>query len=313
MMGLSQLRIELVVATGIVGASLIAATLSGCQTDSTSSPGQGGLMSQFNRSPNGQQPAAYGQQSPYSSANGMAMAQNGAMQQNPSMSPYAGMTPANGMSSVGSLSPSMSMAQTGYPDNRQAFMTEAQRIGAQQGLSAQDVVAMSRSGMTDQQIALAVSQRGEALRSTPGVGAYLAQNGVNPAVLNGPGMSAGSYPAFGPQPFPSQMGFPTSGQAATPQAAPQQYASAQYGSPQYTTQQYSGQPVAQMSYQNAGQSAPYAATPATGSFPTASAETGPAQGASYDSSSSQGTAAGSAFDQSASAGSPAQSWRPMAR
>jgi hypothetical protein len=313
MMGLSQLRVELVVATGIVGASLIAATLSGCQTDTMSSPGQGGLLSQFNRGPNGQQPAAYGQQNPYAAANGTAMAQNGAMQQNPSMSPYAGMQPANGMSSVGGLSPSTSMAQAGYPDNRQAFMTETQRIGAQHGLSAQDIVAMSRSGMTDQQIALAISQRGDTLRSTPGVGAYLAQNGVNPAVLNGPGMSAASYPAFGAQPFSSQMGFPASSQPAAPQVAPQQYASAQNASPQYQTQQYASQPVTQMAYQTAGQSTPYTATSATGSFPTAQGDTGPAQGTSYDSSSSQGTATGSPFDQSAAAGAPAQSWRPMAR
>ena len=50
-------------------------------------------------------------------------------------------------------------------------------------LSAQDVVAMARSGQSEQQIAMAVQQRGANLRSTPGVSQYLAQNGVNPAVL----------------------------------------------------------------------------------------------------------------------------------
>jgi hypothetical protein len=334
MMGLSQLRVELVVATGIIGASLIAATLSGCQTDSMTPPGQGGLLSQFNHTPGGQQ-AGYpnAQQSPYSSANGMSMAQNGgmpqgqAMPQGQSMSPYAGMTPTNGMSPAGGMSPSMGMAQSGYPDNRQAFMSETQRIGAQQGISAQDIVAMSRSGMTDQQIAMAVSQRGDTLRSTPGVGAYLAQNGVNPAVLNGTAPSAGNYPPLQGQPFPSQTGFPTSSQSAAPQYTAAQYqaaqpANSQYAGQQYPAQQYATQPVAQMSYQNAGPATPFSAVSATGSsptmqgggFPTAQAESGAMQPTSFDSSSSSPAAAsGAAMDSSTANAMPAQSWRPMAR
>ncbi len=42
---------------------------------------------------------------------------------------------------------------------------------------------MQRSGVPDQQIAMAIQQRGANLRATPGMNQYLAQNGVNPAVL----------------------------------------------------------------------------------------------------------------------------------
>jgi hypothetical protein len=114
---------------------------------------------------------------PFASYNGSPMAPGGGM-------PQAGMPPG---------------AVPGYSQqNQQAFLAEAQRQGAQQGLTAQDVVAMSRSGMPDTQVAIAIQQRGQNLRATPGVENYLAQNGVNPAVLNGPTPPMG-YPAYGPQ------------------------------------------------------------------------------------------------------------------
>jgi hypothetical protein len=164
-MSQSQLRVKLVVAAGVVGASLLAATFVGCQSSPTSQA-QSGPYGQYNGSqfagaPNGQQP------SPYTASPQMAAAGG----------------PANGWS----------------PQNQQAFMNETQRLGGQQNLNAQDVVAMARSGVPDQQIAVAIQQRGAVLRATPGMSQYLAQNGVNPAVLGvgpvgGMGQPAGSVP-----------------------------------------------------------------------------------------------------------------------
>jgi hypothetical protein len=149
----SQLRVKLFVAAGIVGASLLGATLVGCQSGPSNSP--------------------------FASYNGSPMAPGGGMPQGYGQMPQG--------------------AVAGYSQqNQQALLAEAQRQGAQQGLSAQDVVAMSRSGMPDTQIAIAIQQRGANLRATPGVDRYLAQNGVNPAVLQGPSPSAG-YPSFGAQ------------------------------------------------------------------------------------------------------------------
>jgi hypothetical protein len=327
-MGLSQLRVELVVATGIVGASLIAATFTGCQTDPMGGggPPSNGLLGQITRTSNGQPSSGYpgAQQGAFSPSNGMGMAQNGSMQPS-GMSPYAGMTPTNGMPSAPGMSPTM--AQGGY-DNRQSFLTEAQRVGAQQGLSAQDVVAMSRSGMSDQQIAMAIAQRGDTLRSTPGVAGYLAQNGVNPAVLNGPVPSGGQTP----MPFPSQMGFPNSNQYAAVQSGAMQsgsspYAGAQYAAaPPFTSTQYASQTAGPMPASAAypGAAVPGATstpfnglTPVANAFPTAQADTGPVQPTGYDSSAaSQAQPAAGGYDTS-SAGTqnamPAQAWRPMPR
>ena len=57
--------------------------------------------------------------------------------------------------------PAAAPGVNGYSQqNRQAFMAETQRMGAQQNLTPQEVVAMSRSGMPDTQIAIAIQQRG---------------------------------------------------------------------------------------------------------------------------------------------------------
>jgi hypothetical protein len=144
----SQLRVKLLVAAGIVGASLLAASFVGCAS---------GPPSQSS--------------APFASYNGSPM-YNGT--NGPQAPPYPGGPPA-------------AAGVSGYSQqNREAFIQATQQAGAQQGLSAQDVVAMSRAGMPDAQIAMAVQQRGQGLKSTPGADQYLAANGVNPAVLNGP-------------------------------------------------------------------------------------------------------------------------------
>jgi hypothetical protein len=171
----SQLRVKLLVAAGIVGASLLGASFVGCSTPSNS---------------------------PFASYNGSPMA------------PGGGMPGAMGPGGMG-MGPAAAPGVDGYSQqNRQAFMAETQRMGGQQNLSAQDVVAMSRSGVPDAQIAIAVQQRGAALRATPNADRYLAANGVNPAVL---GTSpAGMPPAgYGPQmqmaAAPQQPGYPPAG------------------------------------------------------------------------------------------------------
>src|SRR5580658_1736003 len=104
-MSYSQLRVKLVVAAGVVGASLLAATFVGCQTSPTSQT-QSGPFGQYNGTQfSGAQNA---QAPPYGGA--PQMAATGA--------------PANGWS----------------PQSQQAFMNETQRLGTQQNLSAQDVV-----------------------------------------------------------------------------------------------------------------------------------------------------------------------------
>ncbi len=140
----SQLRVKLLVAAGIVGASLLGATFVGC---SSAPPSQAST--------------------PFASYNGSPMAPGGGMPQ----AAYAGQ-------------PAAAPGINGYSQqNRQALMAETQRLGTQQNLSAQDVIAMSRSGVPDTQIAMAIQQRGAGLRATPGADRYLAANGVNPAVL----------------------------------------------------------------------------------------------------------------------------------
>jgi hypothetical protein len=144
----SQLRVKLLVAAGIVGASLLAASFVGC---SSAPPSQASA--------------------PFASYNGSPMF-NGTNQ--PTAAPYPG-------------APAAAPGVSGYSQqNRQAFLAEAQQQGGQPNLTAQDVVAMSRAGMPDTQIAIAIQQRGAALKTSPGVGEFLASSGVNPAVLNGP-------------------------------------------------------------------------------------------------------------------------------
>ncbi len=115
----------------------------------------------------------------------------------PSSAPFASyngspMAPGGGMPGGPVAAPGVD----GYSQqNRQAFMAETQRMGGQQNLTAQDVVAMSRSGMPDTQIAMAIQQRGASLRATPGADRYLAANGVNPAVLGGSN-PASPYPVY---------------------------------------------------------------------------------------------------------------------
>lgn len=169
-MSYSQLRVKLVVAAGVVGASLLAATFVGCQSS----------------------PATQAQNGPYGQYNGNQFA--GAAGGQPS-SPFS--PSQQQMASAGAPA-------TGWtPQSQQAFMNETQRLGSQQNLSAQDVVAMARSGVPDQQIALAIQQRGANLRATPGASQFLAQNGVNPAVL---GSGAGSPAVSQPAGFPASYG-----------------------------------------------------------------------------------------------------------
>jgi hypothetical protein len=263
-MSLSQVRVKLVVAAGVVGASLLAATFVGCQSSPTSQA-QNGPYGQFNGGQNGN--SQYGSNQP----GGNQFAAN----------PYGGGPNGQQAPSYGS-SPQMASAggtANGFPpQSQQAFLNETQRLGTQQNLNAQDVVAMSRSGVSDQQIAVAVQQRGAALRTTPGVSQYLAQNGVNPAVL-GNGQSGGSVPSpYGaqtamndpPTPFgPNSLG----GRPAFTNASPAPVTSAAY--------------------------------------PTAQADSGQIQSAGYESSS-----ATPAFDTSAPTANGAmtgQSWRAMPR
>jgi hypothetical protein len=227
----SQLRVKLLVAAGIVGASLLAASFVGC----SSGPNQAST--------------------PFASYNGSPMAPGGGMPQ----AAYGGPAAAPGVE--------------GYSQqNRQAFMAETQRMGGQQGLTPQDVVAMSRSGMPDAQIAIAIQQRGASLRAIPNVDGYLASNGVNPRVLGGPAQS----------PYPGMGGQPSAMTASMSQPQPQgmQFAQAGNFGPQ-------GMP--------AGMPQPSAAAP--GSDPGV-------QSAGYQTSGATGS------DPSAAAGG--QSWRPMA-
>ncbi|HEV3303284.1 MAG TPA: hypothetical protein VG055_26765 [Planctomycetaceae bacterium] len=173
----SQLRVKLLVAAGIVGASLLGASFVGC---SATSPLQSS--------------------SPFASYNGSPMAPGGGM---PGAMAYNGPPAAPGVN--------------GYSQqNRRAFMAETQRTGSQQNLTAQEVVAMSRSGMPDTQIAIAIQQRGASLKATPGADQYLAANGVNPAVLNGPGPGVPYAPAYAaqqvaPASMGQQPGYPSAG------------------------------------------------------------------------------------------------------
>lgn len=174
----SQLRVKLLVAAGIVGACLLGASCVGC---SSGPPSQSSA--------------------PFASYNGSPM-YNGT--NGPQAPPYPG-------------GPAAAPGVSGYSQqNRQAFLQATQQAGAQQGLTAQDVVAMSRAGMPDTQIAIAIQQRGQGLKATPGADQFLASNGVNPAVLNGPTPQL-SFPPYGsqmmpgsPNPNPSP-GYPTGG------------------------------------------------------------------------------------------------------
>ncbi len=246
-MTLPQLRVKLVVAAGIVGASLLGATFVGCQT---SGPGpQSGPFGQLTGGMNGQQQAnnMYGGQ-PQQFAGG-GPAGNGYL------------PPMNGMPS----------------QNRQAFMNETQRIGYQQNLSPQDVVAMQRAGVPDQQIAAAIQQRGGAMAATPGMPQYLAQNGVNPAVLD--------------------ASRPQAAGMAGPQASPFQMAQADASTP-FQQMPGAGTPAAA-----------HGALP-TG-YPMAQADPGQAQTAGYET-----PAPTTGFETPSPAsngGVPGQSWRSMSR
>jgi hypothetical protein len=249
-----QLRVKLVVAAGVVGASLLAATFVGCQS---SQPSQA-------------------QNGPYGQFNGNQFA--GAPGQQPS--PYAGQQ----MAAAGG-------APNGWtPQNQQALLSETQRIGSQPNLSAQDVVAMAHSGVPDQQIAMAIQQRGSALRSTPGMTQYFAQNGVNPAVLgaNSPAMG---QPAFN-QPGMNPPG-PYPGAAGMQQIAMNDPQSALAGNAYSTRPQYASAPASGVT---------------SAVYPGTSATAGQVQSATYDS-----TSATPGFDQSAAAtgGTNGDTWRAM--
>ncbi|HEX4070350.1 MAG TPA: hypothetical protein VHX68_04255 [Planctomycetaceae bacterium] len=249
-----QLRVKLVVAAGVVGASLLAATFVGCQS-SQPSQAQNGPYGQFNGN---QFAGAPGQQAPQYGGQQMAA---------------AGGAP-NGWT----------------PQNQQALLSETQRIGSQPNLSAQDVVAMAHSGVPDQQIATAIQQRGSALRATPGMTQYLAQNGVNPAVLGA------NSPAMG-QPGFNQPGMNPPG--AFPGAGGMQQVAMSDPQSALAGNAYSTRPQ-------------YAAAPASGVtsavYPGNSASAGQLQSATYDS-----TSATPAFDQSAAAtgGANGDTWRAM--
>jgi hypothetical protein len=254
-----QLRVKLVVAAGVVGASLLAATFVGCQS---SQPSQA-------------------QNGPYGQFNGNQFA--GAPGQQPSQ--YSGQQ----MAAAGG-------APNGWtPQNQQALLSETQRIGSQPNLSAQDVVAMAHSGVPDQQIAMAIQQRGTALRSSPGMSQYLAQNGVNPAVL-GTNSSAMGQPGMN-QPGMNQPGMNQAG------AFP--------GSPgmQQVAMNDSQAALAGNSYSTRPQ---YGSAPGSGVtsavYPGTAAGAGQLQPATYDS-----TSATPAFDQSAAAtgGANGDTWRAM--
>jgi hypothetical protein len=273
-MSLSEVRVKLVVAAGVVGASLLAATFVGCQSNPTSQA-QNGQYGQYNggqyaaNQPGGNQPGANQYSANPYSANPYGGGFNG--QQAPSYGSSTQMASAGG-------------AANGFPpQSQQAFLNETQRLGTQQNLSAQDVVAMARSGVPDQQIALAVQQRGAALRTTPGVSQYLAQNGVNPAVL-GTGQPGGSYPGA----YTAQTAMSDRPTAFGPTAS-----------------------GANPPFNNAPASAVTSATYPTGGYPTAQADSGQVQSAGYESS-----MATPALDTSASTANGAmtgQSWRAIPR
>jgi len=245
-MSYSQLRVKLVVAAGVVGASLLAATFVGCQSGPPSQA-QSGPFGQYNGSqfagtPNGQASSPFGSSPQMASAGG----------------------PVNGWT----------------PQNQQAFMSETQRLGTQQNLSPQDVVAMSRSGVPDQQIAMAIQQRGANLRATPGMSQFLAQNGVNPGVLG-----SGAGPAGGvgqPAGLPASYG----GQVAM-------------NDPQTS---FGGSPA--QSRPVFSQSQPSGVMPA--GYPAAQPEMGQIQAATT----TDPSLASPALDPSAAANG-GQSWRPM--
>jgi hypothetical protein len=245
-MSYSQLRVKLVVAAGVVGASLLAATFVGCQS-SPPTQAQSGPYGQYNG--NQFAGAANGQpSSPFAAAPQMAAAGG----------------PANGWS----------------PQNQQAFVSETQRLGTQQNLSAQDVVAMQRSGVPDQQIAMAIQQRGASLRATPGMSQFLAQNGVNPNVLGqGPGQPAGVGQPAG---FPASYG----GQVAMNDPQTPFGGSPAQSRPIFNQTQQSG------------------VMPA--GYPAAQPDMGQIQGAAA----TDPTLASPALDPS-TAGAGGQSWRPM--
>jgi hypothetical protein len=197
----------------------------------------------------------------------------------PSSAPFASyngspMAPGGGMPGGPVAAPGVD----GYSQqNRQAFMAETQRMGGQQNLTAQDVVAMSRSGMPDTQIAMAIQQRGAALRATPNADKYLAANGVNPAVLGGSN-PASPYPVY-----PAQQQMAAAAMAQQP-----------------------GYPPAGMQFAQAGPGPGAPAINAGMQQPAVGAGGDPGvQSAAYQMS---GAAPGS--DASAAAGG--QSWRPMA-
>jgi hypothetical protein len=251
-MSLSQLRVKLVVAAGVVGASLLAATFAGCQSSPTSQA-QSGPYGQYNGGQYGSNPAG---------GNQLAGMSNGQQ-----ASPYGS---ASQMASAGG-------AANGFPpQNQQAFLNETQRLGTQQNLTLQDVVAMSRSGVPDQQIAMAVQQRGAALRATPGASQYLAQSGVNPAVL-GVGQPGGPYPgALGAQ---TAMTDPQNGYGPNPNA----------GRPMFSNAPASG------------------VTSAV--YPTSQAQAGQLQSAGYES--SLATPALDTASSTADGSTTGQSWRAM--
>jgi len=268
-MSLSQMRVKLVVAAGVVGASLLAATFVGCQS-SPPSQAQNGQYGQFNGGQYGNN--QYSSNQP--GGNQFAANQYGGGP-NGQQAPSYGSSPQ--MASAGG-------AANGFPpQSQQAFLNETQRLGTQQNLNAQDVVAMSRSGVPDQQIALAVQQRGATLRTTPGVNLYLAQNGVNPSVL-GVGQPGGSFPgAYGAQ---TAMSDP-----------PTAFGPAANG----------GRPV----FNNAPPSAVTSAAYPTAGYPTAQSEPGQLQSAGYESSSA--TPALDASPPTANGAMTGQSWRPIPR
>jgi hypothetical protein len=135
-------------ASAALGASLIA-VLTGCQSSPSNGLQGSGPYGQFGQAGDGQMASSYG----------------GPAGQPPYGPGQAGM-----------------LAHGGAPSQSQAFLAETQRMRSQP-LAPQDVIAMTRSGVPDQQILAAVQQRGAALRG-PGVPEYLAQQGVSPQVVD---------------------------------------------------------------------------------------------------------------------------------
>jgi hypothetical protein len=233
----SQVRVKLLVAAGIVGASVLGASFAGCSSTGPSAAS-----------------------TPFASYNGSPMA------------------PGGGMPGAMYNGPAAAPGVNGYSQqNRQALMAETQQMGMQQNLSPQDIVAMSRSGIPDAQIAIAVQQRGGSLKSTPGVEQYLAANGVNPAILNGPTSA------------PYAPGYPAQSPMAQPQMA--------------SIGQQPGYPPAGMQFAQAG-------SPAGGSGPMNGAmQPGPGTDAGVQSAGYQTAPGAGGYDVSTAGG---QSWRPMA-